>query len=84
MPYVSLPPVPVVTPADYVARAPLQPKPAQAAVAPTSSPPPQSTHGPAVILGGSLAKPAERKSQPQADPPKPAPPPPGQHINRVI
>lgn len=83
MPYVSLPPVPVVTPADYVARAPLQAKPPRAAVAPRPQAPAPSAHGPAVILGGALAKPVEGKAD--ATPKSAATPTPvGRHIDRII
>jgi len=86
MPYFSLPPVPVVTPADYVARAPSQAKPPQTVTEPRRSAPAEPTRGPAVVLGGSLAKPAERRPQSDAGPQKsaPPPPPPGHHIDRVI
>ena len=84
MAYFSLPPVPVVTPADYVARAPSQAKPPQTVTEPRPAAPSEPTRGPAVILGGSLAKPAERKPQPNTAVQKPAQPPPGHHIDRII
>jgi hypothetical protein len=84
MAYFSLPPVPVVTPADYVARAPNQAKPPQTVTEPKPSVSSEPTRGPAVIFGGSLAKPAERRPRSDADAEKPAPPPQGRHIDRII
>ena len=84
MAYFSLPPVPVVTPADYVARAPSQANPPQTVTEPKPSVSSVPTRGPAVVFGGSLAKPAERRPQPDAKAEKPAAPPPGHHIDRII
>ena len=84
MAYFSLPPVPVVTPADYVARAPGQAKPPQTATEPRPAAPSEPTRGPAVVLGGSLAKPAERRPQPDAKAQQPAQPPLGRHVDRII
>jgi len=84
MAYFSLPPVPVVTPADYVGRAPNQAKPPQTATEAKPSVAPEPTRGPAVIFGGSLAKPAERRPQPDGKAQPPAQPPPGRHIDRII
>ena len=83
MAYFSLPPVPVVTPADYVARAPSQAKPPQTVTQPKPSVSSEPTRGPAVDFGGSLAKPPERRSGSDAAAQKPAPPP-RHHIDRII
>jgi len=45
------------------------------------NPAPTASHGPAVILAGALAKPAEHRPQPKAPPPAAAT---GQYVNRVI
>ncbi len=79
MAYVNLPPVPPTPPVGYVARAPAQTKPplTQAELKPSVAP--GGSHGPAVILGGALARPSERRVRQDPEPPKPA-----HHVDRVI
>ncbi|WP_372785679.1 hypothetical protein [Phenylobacterium sp.] len=80
MAYLNLPPVPPPPPAGYVARAPAPARPPQLQVEAKAPPASGSSHGPAVILGGALAKPAPRVTRQEPDPPKP----PAHHVDRVI
>jgi hypothetical protein len=80
MAYMNVPPVPPRPPAGYVARAPAPAKPPPAQVEAKTPPASGSTHGPAVILGGALAKAAPSVTRQAPDPPKP----PGRHVDRVI
>jgi hypothetical protein len=79
MSYINLPPVPPAPPVGYVARAPSQAKPPLTQAEPKPSVSTGPTHGPAVILGGALARPPERRVRQDPEPPKPA-----HHVDRVI
>ena len=80
MSYFNLPPVPPAPTVGYVARAPAPAKPAQAQADPKPSASSGADHGPAVVLGGSLAKPPERRVRQDPEPP----PKPSHHVDRVI
>ncbi|HEX4709424.1 hypothetical protein [Phenylobacterium sp.] len=77
MSYFNVSAVPPTPPASYAA-APERAKP-PAATQPTPQGAAQSSYGPAVVLGGSLAKPPERRAPQAPEPPKPA-----HHVDRVI
>jgi hypothetical protein len=79
MSYINVPPIRPPTPVSYVARPPASAKPPQTQTEPKPSVSSNSTHGPAVILGGSLAKPADRSPRPNSDTPKSP-----HHVDRVI
>ena len=76
MAYVNVPPAP---PVSYVARAPAAAKPPQTHAEPKPPAAAGANHGPAVILGGSLAKSADRRVREE-----PAPARPPRHLDRVI
>jgi hypothetical protein len=79
MSYFNVPAVPPTPPASYAAPAPDRARPPKTATEPRPQGGAQSSYGPAVVLGGSLAKPPERRA-----PPAPQPPTPGHHVDRVI
>jgi hypothetical protein len=75
MSYFNVSAVPPTPPASYAA-APDRAKPPTAPRPQGATP---SSYGPAVVLGGSLAKPPERRAPQAPEPPKPA-----HHVDRVI
>jgi hypothetical protein len=79
MSYINLPPVPPTPSVGYVARASAPAKPPQSQTGPNPTVTSGANHGPAVILGGALAKPADRGVR--QDPQPPTPP---RHVDRVI
>lgn len=75
----AVPPAPPASYAAAPAPAPDRARPPNTATEPRPQSAAQSSHGPAVVLGGSLAKQPDRRAPPAPEPPKP-----GHHVDRVI